>query len=922
MTIRRRGRQLLVRLALQFHPLLSRNRYGSEVVAVTDRRYDSLRARSRFRAWAFLVRSLVDIARSGLTARRNQQRPDVLSPQGLREWVGEFKLAFRRLLKAPLFTAAAVALLAIGIGGNTAIFSAIRGALLSPPPYRDAGSLALLDLTDSSTTRPGAPRPIPWSFPKYQLLAGLDLPLETSAVFAVRAFTLTGAGDATRLSGELVSEDYFAVLGIDPALGRTTGPTDHTAGATLTVVLEHGIWRDRYGGDRSAIGSIMNLNGHAVTIIGVAPPGFRGISGTARMWIPVESAATLIAPELVAGAQAHWLRSVGRLIPEADLAVLNSRMAEAGRVIEETYPTSDPTVVRSASAQPLADAMVNDQARQSLLILGSATLLLLLGTCANLAGLLRARAADRTRDSAVRLALGAGRWRLARSWLAEALLLAVLGGAASVIVAALGLKGLATIWPDRFFFSSWNVKAAGIDVAGIGATGLIFVGLATVATGLLLGAIPAVAATRALNTDALRGGNVAPGGHPRWGGSRSFLVVGQIALAVVLLVGAGLLLRSLAELERVDRGFRPGNLVAFDLAIHGGAGIDGDRGTRLAENVLAQLANLPGVESAALACVPPLGGHCLITGVGSAGTQQWPQESQPRVGVQYVSDDYFMTLGVPLLRGRSFNTADHFGPPVVILSESAARWLFPDGNALGRPVALGIDLVPAKQPAPAVERTGTASSATAEVIGVVGDVLYSRPDQGTMPDVYLSNGQQGGATTVIMRTLGDELRPLREARALIGRIAPEVPLYNVRTIEQLERESTAETSVLAILLSVFAAMTAALACTGVWAIVATAVAQRTREFGLRMALGAAPSTILTVVVRHGMALALSGLLLGGGAAWGLSRLIRGILYGVSPSDAVTYLAAGLGLLLVSFLATVVPASRTIRVQPMAALRTE
>ncbi len=799
-------------------------------------------------------------------------------------------------------------LLAIGIGGNTAVFSAIRGALLSPPPYRDASRLVLLDLTDSSTTRPGPARTIPWSLPKYQVLAGLDLPLEASAVFAVRAFTLSGSGDATRLSGELVSQDYFAVLDIEPALGRTTLPTDHAAGANLTVILEYGVWRDRYGEDRSVIGRVVNLNGHVVTVIGVAPRGFRGISGTARMWLPVESAATLIAPGLVTSAQSHWLRSVGRLASEADLTVLNSRMAETGRVVEETYPASDPTVVRSASAQPLADAMVNRQARQSLLVLGGATLLLLLGTCANLAGLLRARAAGRTRESAVRLALGAGRWRLARSWLAEALLLAVLGGVASVIVAAFGLKGLAAIWPERFFFSSWNVKAAGIGVAGIDATVLVFVGLAAVVTGLLLGAIPAVAAARALNTDELRGGNVAASGRSQLGRSRGFLVVGQIALAVVLLVGAGLLLRSLAELQRVDRGFRPGNLLTFDLAFPGGvAEAAEDAGVPLAEEIVARLAELPGVESAALACVPPLGGHCFITGVGSAGGQQWPQGSQPRVGVQYVSDDFFLTLGVPLLEGRTFNTADRSGTPVVILSESAAARLFPDGDALGSPVGLGIDV---------------SVAATAEVIGIVGDVLYSRPDQGTMPGVYLSHLQQGGASTVIMRTQGDELGPLREARALISRVAPDVPLYHVRTIEQLERDSTAETSVLASLLTVFAAMTLALACTGVWAIVATAVAQRTREFGLRMALGAEPSSILTIVVRHGMALALAGLLLGSGAAWGLSRLIGGILYGVSPSDMVTYLAVGMGLLLVVFLATVVPASRTTRLQPMDALRAE
>ncbi len=827
------------------------------------------------------------------------------------EWWMDVRVAVRTLRKAPGFTAASVLVLALGIGANSAVFSAVRATLLSRPPFPNADRLVFLDLTDSSTTRPGPPRAFPWSYPKYEVLAGArDVPLEVSAAYARRAVTLMGEGDARYSSAEFVTADYFRVLGERPSAGRDFTAADEARDADLVVILGHGLWRERFGGDPEIVGRSVVLNGRSVTVVGIGPVGFQGLTGQARLWLPVHTGAALLgAPFLVTGAQAHWLRVIGRMRAGATLAALDQRMRSLGQTVEETYPDSDPTVVRGGAAESMSSARVNEQARRSLLVLGAAAALLLLVACANLAGLLAARADDRFREAAVRVALGAGRWRVARGFLVEALVLALLGGVLAVGVAAYGVQALSAFWPSRFLEATWNVRAAPVGSVGLDGSVLVFAGAVAALVGLLFGAAPALSVSQADPGRHLKAGAIPAGGGKRGVTLRGALVSGEIALALVLLVGAGLLLRSLRELQHVDRGYRPGNLVAFEFSIPRSSPLVQDEAS-FTERYLARLSAVPDVESATLACVPPLGGHCLITGVRRAGARTWSEGARPTIGVNFVSDSFFETLGVPVLEGRTFTSEDRAGsPPVVVLSRMAAERLFPDGDALGGKVAMGIGLTPQ-------------DGGSADVIGVVGDVLYDRPEQGAMPDAYVSHRQQSETGTVILRTRGEPLAVVPAARAALAEMAPDVPIFDVRTVQDLEASASADTRVLGILLSIFAVLALLLACTGVWAVVAFSVARRTREIGLRVALGADPRAVVRLVVRAGVTLATIGLIVGGLGAWAISRLLRGVLFGVGSNDPVAFMAAGAVLFGVACLAAWLPARRASLVEPMEALRAE
>lgn len=826
----------------------------------------------------------------------------------------ETKVALRGLRRSPGFGLAAVAVLALGIGANVAIFSAVKATLLTPPPYPEPERLVLLDLTNATVDEPEPPRPFPWSYPKYRILAETEDRLaDPVAAYAVRTLTLTGAGDARRVATEIVTPDYLEVLGVKPLAGRDLAADDDAPGAEPVVLLGHALWRERFGADRGVVGRTVTLNGRPVTVAGVAPRGFRGLSGDAELWVPVRAGAELIAPFLVRGGQAHWLQAIGRLRPEASLEALRSQMASIGTAAERAFPDSDPTVVRSGGARSLLEARTHPEARHSLLVLSAAAMLLLLVACANLAGLFLARAGGRTRETAVRLALGAGRWRVARGAMAEALLLAVAGGALALLVARAGVDLLAGAWPERFVYGAWNLRFADPSAIALDGPVLAFAAALAVLTGLTSGLLPALAALRRDPGRDLRQGASGALGYGRSErrrpGLRSGLVAAEVAVTLVLVVGAGLLVRSLAELQAVDRGVDPEGLLVFEYSL--------PRTGRWAEDPVAfhqayleRLRELPGVASASLGCSVPLGGHCMITLVRSAGATTYPEGSRPEVGVDFVDHAFFETLGVPLLRGRTFDRRDRSDSrPVAVLNETAARRLFPDGEAVGRKLSIGTSLTPE-------------GSEGAEVVGVVGDVLYDSPEQGVMPEVYLSMHQQEGGSKIFMRAAGEPMALLAPARSILARLDPDVPLYGARTLAEQEALATADTRVLGGLLAVFAALALLLAATGVWAVVAQGVVQRTRELGLRVALGAVPGSVVALVVRQGAGPAVAGVTLGTGLAWAGGRALRGLLYEVSPTDPVTLAGAALFLLAVSAAAAWLPARRATRIDPVEALRTE
>lgn len=661
----------------------------------------------------------------------------------------ETKVALRRLRRSPGFALAAVAVLALGIGANVAIFSAVKATLITPPPYPEPEHLVLLDLTRATADEPEPPQPIPWSYPKYRILAETrDRLADPVAAYAVRTLTLTGAGDARRVSTEIVTPDYLEVLDVAPLAGRDLEAADDTPGAEPMALLGHALWRERFGAEPGVVGRTVTLNGRPVVVAGVAPPGFRGLSGSADLWLPVHAGANLTAPFLVSGGQAHWLQVIGRLRPEADLEALRSQMASIGTAAEAAYPDSDPTAIRSGGARSLLEARVHPEARRSLLILSAAAMLLLLVACANLAGLFVARSGARSRETAVRIALGSSRRRAARGALAESLLLAGAGGALGVLVARAGADLLASSWPARFLDGSWNLRFTDPAAIRLDGTALTFAAVLALATGLASAIVPAMAAARRDPGLELRGGASGTlGDGRRRPGLRSGLVAAEVAVTLVLVVGAGLLFRSLAELQAVDRGVDPEGLLALQYDLPRTSGWADDP-VAFHQAYLERLRALPGVRSASLGCAVPLGGHCMITAVRHAGS-----------------------------------------------------------------------------------------------------------------------------------TLGG-------------------------------------------LLAVFAILALLLAATGIWAVVAHGVVRRTRELGLRMALGARPTNVLALVVAQGVGPAVAGVLLGTALAWAVGRALQGLLYGVSPADPATLAGAAVVLLAISGAAAWLPARRATRIDPMEALRTE
>jgi predicted permease len=905
------------RLAARLHPAWIRDGYLGEMEAAFRAGWRERRRRGPWPALAFAGRSVADALRSAARERRNGPDASQRTSRGgggmgkgprIGEWWADLRVAARALRRTPGFTATAILVLALGIGANAAIFTAVRATLLAPPPFPDPERLVLPSLTDSSNVRPGPARTFPWSYPKWQILRDTeDRPVDPVAAYAGRHLTLTGAGDAAMLAAELVTPDYLDVLGVHPLLGRDFGPGDDTEGAPLATILSHELWRERFGGDRAVVGRDVTLNGRSVTVLGVAPAGFRGLTGRSDLWVPVHTGATLVAPFLIRGAQAHWMTAVGRLPEGVTLEALRERMHAVGRTIEETYPDTDPTVVRGGDAQLLVEARINSQARRSLLVLSAAAALLLLVACANLAGLLLARASGRARETAVRVALGAGRWRVARGLLVESVLLAGLGGTAALLVAHLGSRWLVAAWPSRFLDGAWNVRFVDLATVRVDTSVLLFAAGVAVLAGLLFGSIPAWTALRTPTGQHLREGSAGGLGSSRrrWD-LRGGLVAGEIALALVLLVGAGLLLRSLEHLRSVERGYRPGDVLVFDVNL--------PRTSRWAEEggfedlFLERLAALPDVESASLGCAPPLAGHCYITGVRGAGDRTWAEGSRPSIGVHFVSDGYFETLGVPVRGGRTFTSEDRAGsPPVAVLSEGAARELFPEGDALGSRIATGAT---------------SDEDPAAEVIGIVADVLYDRPENGMMAELYLSHRQAEGSGTYFLRTRGEPLRQVTPVRAALESVDADLPMSSVRTLEEVEARASSDSRVLGTLLTVFAGLALLLACTGVWAVVAFSVTRRTRELGLRMALGAESAQVVGLVMRRGVATALTGVVLGIGAAWIATRVLRGLLYEVAPSDPVSFVGGAAVLLAVAMAAAWLPARRATRVHPMEALRSD
>jgi predicted permease len=714
------------------------------------------------------------------------------------------------------------------------------------------------------------------------------------------------------VNGEWVSARYLATLGITPALGGDFPADEDTqqGDARRLVVISNALFKRRFNADPAAVGKTIDVDGAPFEVVGVLPASFTGLSGRADVLIPI----TTRSPDGVNEPWSLEFSQIGRLKPGLTLLQATAETRTLGKAVDAATPMvnmigSGTRGAWGADARPLGDTRVAPTIRRSLLVLFGAVGYVLLIACVNLANLLMGRATSRTREIAVRLAVGARRGRLVRLLLTESVVLSLIGGVVSVLVAWWGTRALASVNPAA------ALQAQGLSGLGIVGFATIRLDVAALAfalgvallVGVLFGLVPALHATRVSLQHHLKDGDAAPRVGGRLGSvtGRRILVVTEIALALVLLAGAGLMLRSLDNRMRVNPGFDASNLLTLRLNISS-TRVPRDSIPGFYELLLERMRGLPGVERAGIADCPPLNGGCNATVITFPDRPPVAKSESPSIGVHVVTPEWFQTMRVPLKRGRLLAASDGLHTPKsIVISESAARRYWPNEDPLGTRAGIW--------------QGGFQDGAT--VVGIVGDVRYGTIDSLPQPDVYMSYGQAPRPRMMIfLRTKGDPDAVARMARAVAHELSPNYPAYDVRSMSARVAAATTQARLSALLLTLFAGVALALAVVGIYGVLSFAVAQRTREIGIRMALGADRRTVLRLVIGEGVALAAVGAGLGLVTALVLARILGSLLYDVTPSDPKTYVAI-VGLLgTAAAVASWLPARRAARLDPVEALR--
>jgi putative ABC transport system permease protein len=825
--------------------------------------------------------------------------------------IQDIRYGARMLLKQPGFALISVLTIALGIGANTAIFSVVNAVLLQPLPYQEPERLVKVL---QSNTNPGKfATPSLWSYPRFAALRDHNESFSRVAAYSKRAFNLTGTQEPEHLQAEFVSADYFPLLGIEAAIGRTFLPDeDKTPGGNAVAVVSFGFWQRRLGADPEAVGKTIELDKHPLTIVGVLPKGFKGQSGVADVWMPVMMASVLLSPQLLTQPRLYWAELIARLKPEVTKEQAQGEMNLLYEHIEKLFP--GPTGSRPSGSGKetfalvsLKDANVDPAIRGSFLMLLAAVGFVLLIACANTASLLLARAVARRKEFAVRLALGATRRRIISQLLTESVLLSMMGGGLGVLVAMWGVELLKTFKPsDTAQF--WTAYAKTFDFYSVGLDGpvLAFNFLLAVATGLLFGLIPALQASRADVNEALKDRPRSMGGGlNRRLNVRSLLIVGEIALSLVLLAGAGLMINSLLRLNAIELGFEPRDVLTMRVYAR-------DAKAEFYEQLLERAAQLPGVENAAVASVAPLMGSAGMSPLEVEGRPEADEKDPGFVNVQSIAPGYFSTLRIGLHRGRGFTEQDRIGAKrVAIINHAAAERFFPNEDPIGKRVKIYFT--------PSYET----SDQFIEIVGIANDVKYGRIEELPGPDLYLSYLQPVDTPSLlIVRASGDRQSLVSALRREVGALDRNMPVYDVKTMSERAAEVTSRTRFSAVLLALFAGLALALSAIGIYGVMAYTVAQRTREIGIRMALGAQAEDVIRLVLGDAIILTLAGLTLGLGAAYAATRLLANQLYGVSATDPITFAAISVVVIGMALAACFVPARRATKVDPMVALRYE
>jgi putative ABC transport system permease protein len=800
--------------------------------------------------------------------------------------MNDLRFAFRQLIKSPGFTFVAVATLALGIAANTAIFSVVDAVLLHPLPYPNADQIVTVSQTVRSTgvsTEDASPA----NFIDWQAQNSVF-----SAMACARGWqaNLSGGEEPARVPATMVSAEFFSLFGAQPILGRTLGPDDAKPGNSNVVVLSHDLWARRFGSDRGILGHDLLLDNEKFTVVGVLPAGFAP-DDYGQLWVPspwdvpIHPLSPNENPRTMR--DRSYLDVWARLKPGVTLARAQAQMSALAARLEQQYPGANQDT--GVTLVPLHEQLVGG-IRPMLLVLSGAVSLVLLIACANVANLLLARAASRSREIAIRTALGATRLRLVRQLLTESALLALLGGALGVVLALWALPVLLALSPPEI--GAFNRVQLNREV-------LLFSLLISLATGVLFGLAPAFFASRSNPNESLREGE--RGSSLGKNQARSILIAAEIALSLVLLVGAGLMMKSFVRLTKVDPGFNPDHLLVFNIGLPAAA--EPARQSAFYQQVVERLGALPGVQAAGAVSRLPLAGGNSSRSFDVAGS------SQPRnADIRVCTPDYFRTMGIPLLKGRNFTAHDNRDSlPVAIINQATAANALPGQDPIGK----------------LLENYGP-DQLKLRIVGIVGNVRHVALEDSARPEIYtpLAQSPWPSMFVALRSAVANPLTLIPTAQDVVWSIDRNVPLANPRTMQNVLAHSVVRRKFAMLLLSIFAGLATILAAIGLYGVISFSVAQRTKEIGIRMALGGQRGDMLRMVLRQSGMLVLIGLMIGIPIALAVTRLLGAMLYAVSAADLMTYVMVVALLGAAGLVASIVPAFRATKVDPMEALRYE
>ena len=804
------------------------------------------------------------------------------------------RYALRMLRKNPSFTAIAILTLALGIGANTAIFSVVDAVILRPLPYPSPAQLVnVFEQRPQKGVPPTGP-----SYPELEDWRAQSRSFRYLAALAFHKLTLTGRGEPTVVNTVVVTSDFFPLLEVKPLIGRTLLSDDFQRGAAGTVVLSENLWRSQFGADPRIIGSSISLDQRSFTVVGIMPAGFRSPFFTAigEIWIPIAQDPTFSSFMTLRGARGFPL--LGRLKPGVSLVHADAEMNAIGAALAKQFPEADAGF--SIRIEPLKQAIVGDSKVALLILLGAVGLVLLIA-CANIANLLLARATARTKEMGIRIMLGAGRARIVRQLLTESTLLGLAGGVAGVLLAYWGVSALTSFLPGEL------PQPHAIAVDG---RVLAFALVLSIAAGLVFGLAPALLAADANLQSSVKEGAGRAGENRGWGRARGFLAVAEISLAMVLVVAAGLLLRSFVALTSVDRGFDARLVWTAEVSLPQYEYSKPEQWASFSDQLLERIHAQPGLQDSALGAPLPMDAQGFVNiPFTIVGNPPLPRETIQNADFVSVSPDYFRVMSIPLQKGRLFTPQDAMSAPsVTIISEAMARRYFANENPLGRQLVFGLPF------------NGIVSR---EIIGVAGDVRDAALHEAPKPMMYVPFVQAplwGGELVV-----KSALNPASIAAAIreqVHDIDPNLPVTDFGSLSNAVQSSAAEPRFRTLLLGLFGLIALVLSAAGIFGVISYSVSRRTHELGIRMALGATPAAILKMVLREGGRLAAAGLTVGLIATLILTRFLRTMLFEIQPADPPTFATVAFLLAVVALTACYIPARRAMRVDPMVALRYE